>query len=200
MNHTAGVAIYALAWAAFGAAHSALAREHPKYWLKRHTGRWMRLTWNVIAAVQLGGVIWAGRAAIPDPPAFDRPPWLIGAQALSGILGLFVLVLASRSYDMGRFLGISQLRHPEWPDDEPFSAAGPLRWVRHPLYLGLILLLIAATANVRDLATLICATAYIVTGLRFEEAALLQRLGPDYRAYRQRVPALLPWRGRAWPP
>ena len=177
-GYAGGVAVYAVAWAAFGAAHSLLAREGPKRWLKRHTGRWMRLTWNAVAAIQFAGVIWAGRAVMPDPPSFDRPPWLIGAQILSGVAGVFVLVLASWSYDMGRFLGTTQLRHPERPDDEPFSAAGPLRWVRHPLYLGLILLLIGGITNTRDLATLICATGYIVVGLRFEEAALLRRLGP----------------------
>lgn len=196
----AGLAVYATVWAAFGSAHSILARECPKHWLKRHTGRWMRLMWNAIATLQLAAVIWIGRAVIPHPPAFHRPTWLIAAQVLSALLGLLILILASRSYDMGRFLGTAQLRHATWDDDEPFSAAGPLRWVRHPLYLGSILLLVAATANARDLATLVCATAYIVIGLRFEEAALLRRLGPDYQAYRQRVPALLPWRGRAWPP
>ncbi len=70
--------------------------------------------------------------------------------------------------------------------------------MRHPLYLGLILLLLAVTASARDVATLAFATSYILIGLRFEEAALLRRFGAEYRAYREQVPALLPWRGRAW--
>ena len=194
----AGIAAYALAWAAFGLAHSLLARENPKAWLKRHTGRWMRLVWNGIAAVQLAAVIWVGRVAMPDPPAFDRPVWLLASQALAGLLGLLVLWRATDSYDMRRFLGTAQLRGAEVADDEPFRVAGPLRYVRHPLYLGMILLLLAITANTRDVATLLLATAYVLIGLRHEEAALLRRFGAPYSAYRARVPALLPWRGRAW--
>ncbi|MDR3660902.1 MAG: hypothetical protein P4L86_11010, partial [Mycobacterium sp.] len=102
------------------------------------------------------------------------------------------------SYDMRRFLGTAQLRGAEVADDEPFRVAGPLRYVRHPLYLGMILLLLAITANTRDVATLLLATAYVLIGLQYEEAALLRRFGPDYRMYQEQVPALLPWPGRAW--
>jgi protein-S-isoprenylcysteine O-methyltransferase Ste14 len=101
---------------------------------------------------------------------------------------------------MSRFAGITQLRSAGEDDDEPFSARGPLAYIRHPLYAGSILVVLALVRDLRSAETAVFATLYILIGLRFEEAALVRRLGPTYAAYRSRVPALLPWRGRAWKP
>jgi protein-S-isoprenylcysteine O-methyltransferase Ste14 len=189
------VLLYAAAWAAFGAAHSLLARPAPKALLRRHCGRATRLVWNLIAALQLVLVLALARL-IPAPP-FDRPAWLVLAQMALALAGFAILFWSRRSYDLGRFLGTAQLTAP-LDDDEPFSASGPLAYIRHPLYAGGLLLLAALVADARSAWTLLFATLYILIGLRFEERALLRRLGPDYARYRATVPALLPWRGRAW--
>jgi protein-S-isoprenylcysteine O-methyltransferase Ste14 len=189
--------IYGLGWVTFGLAHSLLARERAKGWLKRRCGRAMRLVWNLIALVQFALLLWLGRAVIA-PTAWVRPGWLVGAQIVAGLAGAVLMVVAARGYDMGRFAGISQLLAPDTEDDEPFVAVGAQRFVRHPLYSATILLLAAIVSDALGLATLLFATIYILIGLRFEEAALLRRLGPVYAEYRARVPALIPWRGRAW--
>ena len=41
------------------------------------------------------------------------------------------------------------------------------------------------------------ATGYILAGIRFEERYLRRHLGESYRPYAARVPALIPWPGRA---
>jgi protein-S-isoprenylcysteine O-methyltransferase Ste14 len=109
-----------------------------------------------------------------------------------------VLVGAARSYDMRRFLGLAQLGG-DVADEEPFRADGMLGYVRHPLYLGSILLLAGLVRDSVSAQTAVFATLYFVIGLRFEERALLRRFGAVYGAYRAAVPALVPWRGRAWP-
>jgi protein-S-isoprenylcysteine O-methyltransferase Ste14 len=119
-------------------------------------------------------------------------------QLLIGGIGTAILLASGRSYDMSRFAGITQLRRVGEDDDEPFSARGPLAYIRHPLYTGSILIVLALVRDLRSAETAVFATLYILIGLRFEEAALVRRLGPLYAAYRSRVPALLPWRGRAW--
>jgi len=58
--------------------------------------------------------------------------------------------------------------------------------------------LLAGVGDLRSAATCVLATAYILVGLRFEERALLRRFGTVYARYRAAVPALVPWRGRAW--
>ena len=193
-----GTAAYALAWTAFGTTDSLLAREMPKGAPRRHLGRGTRLGWNLIALVQFALVLAVGRAALPDitwlsPTAIDV------AQIVLGMAGVAVLLASGRSYDMSRFLGLTQLRGVGEDDEEPFSTRGPLAWIRHPLCTGSILIVLALVQDLRSAETAAFAISYIVIGLRFEEAALLRRLGPTYAAYRSRVPVLLPWRGRAWP-
>ncbi|MBN8892630.1 MAG: isoprenylcysteine carboxylmethyltransferase family protein [Rhodospirillales bacterium] len=193
-----GLAAYAAAWASFGAGHSLLARDAPRAALRRVFGRGMRLAWNAIALVHLGLVLWVGHAFVPPLGPAALPAWVQALRLALGLGGVGVMWAASRSYDMRRLLGTAQLAGPEVVDDEPFSARGLLGWVRHPLYSGGILVLLAGVGDLRSAATCVLATAYILVGLRFEERALLRRFGTVYARYRAAVPALVPWRGRAW--
>ena len=47
------------------------------------------------------------------------------------------------------------------------------------------------------LATALWASAYFWLGSRYEERRLVARYGDAYRDYRNRVPAFIPWKGRA---
>lgn len=197
MTLWAGLALYAAGWASFGLAHSLLAREPARAALRRIFGHGMRLAWNATAALHLGLVLWLGHAVVPAlAPAW--PGWFIWVRLLPAAGGLALLFAARRSYDLGRLLGTTQLLGGAGSDDEPFSVRGPLRSIRHPLYTGALLLLLAGVADLRSATTWLLAFAYILVGLRFEERALLRRLGPQYARYRATVPALLPWPGRAW--
>src|SRR6185503_5263841 len=68
--------------------------------------------------------------------------------------------------------------------------------VRHPIYTG-ILLAVYATAALKGTVLGLAGAAVITTGLwmkaRLEEGFLREELGPDYDAYRKRVPMLLPF-------
>lgn len=72
---------------------------------------------------------------------------------------------------------------------------GPYRIVRHPIYTG-ILLAIYATAALKGTVLGLTGAAVITLGLwmkaRLEERFLREELGPDYDAYRTRVPMLMP--------
>lgn len=182
---------YAAAWLAFGAIHSLSSREPAKAALRRLAGRAMRLWWNLLAIAELAAVLAIGHASVPAIP-FDRPIWLVGAQGVLAMAGLVVLVMAARSYDMRRFLGFAQLSG-DAEDEEPFRAGGLLAFVRHPLYLGGVLLLAGLVQDARSLQTTLYATAYILIGLRFEERSLRTTFGADYEAYAARVPALIPF-------
>jgi protein-S-isoprenylcysteine O-methyltransferase Ste14 len=187
----AGTVPFALAWAVFRTTHSLLARDAPKRVLRRHWGHASRLGWNPIAIARFGLVPVVGRTLLPHI-SWPHSPAVVLVQLLTGGIGTAILLASGWSYNMRRYAGITQLRSVGEDGDEPFSARGPLAYIRHPLYIGSILIVLALACDVRSAETAVFATLYIVIGLRFEEAALVRRLGPIYAAYRSRVSALLP--------
>ena len=69
------------------------------------------------------------------------------------------------------------------------------RYVRHPIYLGNILLYFAMPVMTWDrLLLAVGLTTYILIGIQFEERGLIRKIGDPYRDYQRRVPMLLPWR------
>jgi len=82
-------------------------------------------------------------------------------------------------------------------EDEPLRLDGLHRFVRHPLYAAGLLILWGRIGGPFELATAVWGTLYIVIGTAMEERRLARLYGADYTAYRQRVPAYVPWKGRA---
>jgi protein-S-isoprenylcysteine O-methyltransferase Ste14 len=77
---------------------------------------------------------------------------------------------------------------------------GPYALVRHPIYTGLLLALLATMAakgTVPAIAGFACLLGGIWLKARQEEDWLGQELGDPYRAYRRRVPMLLPFGPRS---
>ena len=67
--------------------------------------------------------------------------------------------------------------------------------VRHPQYVGLLLLIVGFLIQWPTILTVLMAPILIRTYVRLarrEEAELLERFGDEYRRYRDRVPALVP--------
>lgn len=186
--------LYALAWASFGAGHSLFAGSG----LRRLFGRADRLAFNLIAVVHLAAVLAVGVVLLGDRPDFGLPPAVAAGMAGVSLLGAVLLLWFLRWYDLGRFSGLTQLRDPAAAARaEPLSTGGPHAWVRHPLYAAGFLLLWGRAVDPLHLATAVWASLYLVVGARIEERRLLALYGEAYAAYRRRVPAFVPWRGRA---
>ncbi len=116
------------------------------------------------------------------------------------MLGVGVLVLALREYDLGLFSGLKQIRAgkqgaPE-DEDEPLVTDGLHRFVRHPLYLGAYMIIWGGAVSDFGLATAVWGSLYLFIGTRHEERSLSALYGEAYADYKRRVPAIIPWKGK----
>ena len=131
----------------------------------------------------------------------EGPPlWIARGCSLLAILIFIWGIHALGSFDA---FGLRPIKaHIRGQSDQPFLflVRGPYRWVRHPLYLCVLMLMWASPEVTADrLLFNVLWTAWIVAGTILEEADLLADFGDVYRDYQRKVPMLIPWRGRMQP-
>jgi protein-S-isoprenylcysteine O-methyltransferase Ste14 len=118
------------------------------------------------------------------------PVWVRWLGVLLGFSLLPFLVWVLRS--IGANISETVLTKSE----HQLVTAGPYRWIRHPLYLGgmTLILSLGLIAGSWLTGTLwLAATAiFRLVVIPAEERNLLAKFGPEYEAYRQRTGALLP--------
>jgi protein-S-isoprenylcysteine O-methyltransferase len=118
-----------------------------------------------------------------------------GAVAWTGV-GLGALGFALRTWSM-RVLGRFYTRTLLTTGDQHVVRTGPYRLVRHPGYLGSILVWIGAAACSANLVSLMAVTAILAVAyahrIRTEERLLVATLGEPYVAYRRESWRLLPF-------
>lgn len=114
-----------------------------------------------------------------------------------------VLMIQSTGATFSRLLGESTPSGRAAPV-EPLALLGPHRWVRHPLYLSLILSLVGWAVFTQSSITLLEAGLFVMwfvlVEIPFEEAELRALYGAPYERYSQRTPQLIPFMPSRWPP
>ena len=79
--------------------------------------------------------------------------------------------------------------------DHHLIRTGPYRWVRHPIYSGLLLAMLGTAISVgllRGLAGTLIGLAAFRMKASLEEAFLTEQFGPEYIEYKKKVKALIP--------
>jgi protein-S-isoprenylcysteine O-methyltransferase Ste14 len=190
----------AMAFVAFAALHSLLARGRPKALLARLAGAHRaRAAYAVLSALGLAGVL-----LVWTPLAGEL--WHARGPAAAALTAGFAacaagMVWAASFVDYPAFLGITALRAARRglvPAPPPFSARGPYAHCRHPMYGFLILTVwVGPVMSAGRLEFAALATLYILAGTHFEEQNLRAELGPVYDEYRAHVPMWIP-RSRPW--
>lgn len=75
----------------------------------------------------------------------------------------------------------------------PFTVRGPYRWVRHPLYFFVLVMVWSQPGMTLDrLVFNLLWTGWIFIGTVFEEKDLVSDFGDAYRQYQRQVPMLIP--------
>jgi protein-S-isoprenylcysteine O-methyltransferase Ste14 len=121
--------------------------------------------------------------------------WLFRAVPLACIAGFVWGVRSLRFFDPFGTSPITNRLRGKQPRPMPLVAAGPYRWVRHPLYLFIVLMIWSYPDLTADrLVFNILWTFWIVVASLLEERDLLAEFGDSYRRYQRRVPMLIPYR------
>jgi protein-S-isoprenylcysteine O-methyltransferase Ste14 len=144
-------------------------------------------------------VIFAGAILIAPWTAQvlgERPTWQAGYYGAYTLIGVMLMGLALTWWariHLGRLWSSAITRK----EKHRVIESGPYAFVRHPIYTGLIIALLATAAIEATLLALLGALL-IILGLwvkaRTEERFLSTELAPEtYESYRRRVPMLVPF-------
>ena len=125
---------------------------------------------------------------LPTGNAWTVPPGLARAGQIGVWLGIGIMVIAAPT--LGR--GLTATPVPN--EHARLRTSGMYRFVRHPIYSGLLLFALARTVASGNLWTATACLALVVlinAKARWEESRLVQRF-PDYGAYSRRTPRFVP--------
>jgi protein-S-isoprenylcysteine O-methyltransferase Ste14 len=188
----------------FAVQHSGMARQSFKARITRVISPAVeRATYVISTNVCLLLLFWQWRTIGGTVWAFADGTGV--ATALRAVnLGGWALAFAA-TYMINHFelLGLQQVvanaRGVRTPEPE-FRHPYLYRWIRHPLYLGFLVAFWATPLmSWGHLLFAAASTGYILLAIQFEERDLIRMFGDRYRAYRQRVPMLLPRPGAGEP-
>ncbi len=185
--------------AAYAMLHSALLTPPAEALAARVFGggtlRWYRLSYNVLA-IALLELQDALLSHLPDRRLYSLSGIWRVALPVASLASLAGLALCLHHTDAAQFLGVRQSGWlHRWMTNHPrrLVDTGPYGVVRHPTYwcmLGVLWLRPSLTQN--RLAANLVYTLYLAVASFLEEKRLIRELGPDYIAYRRRVPRLVP--------
>lgn len=169
----------------FGLQHSGMARDGFKSFLARILApRLERSCYVAASGLVLLVLVWTWQPLGGEP--LWNLPTAFEAVAFTGALSLCALIAWLQPLG---FFGLMEASGPE-----RLLIIGPYRWVRHPQMLALLLFLWGHAQMPMDLLVASGGLSlYLMVAVPLEERGLIARFGDGYRAYRRRVPALLPW-------
>lgn len=141
------------------------------------------------AFVVVGAALWRPLPVDPSPP-IRTLLLLMASILLPTSLATYLWGMSS----LGRMFAPSSGLGVRLSQSPTLVTSGPYSFVRHPMYLAVILAAIASVLLFRTWTTL--CFAIMMPGLavraRREESVLAEEFGPEWAAYSSRVPAWFP--------
>jgi len=186
--------------ALFGLQHSLMARPRFKAWWTRLVPHSIERSTYVLLSSAALILLYVAWRPLTQAIWVAQAAWAVTAWWSIYLFGIVLLLAATFAIDHFELFGLRQVwlnllrRSPASPD---FTVAWFYQYVRHPIYLGW-LLIFWATPHM-TLGHLLFAgamTLYILVAVRYEERDLVSLHGSAYVQYRRRVPMLFPRPGR----
>ena len=168
----------------FALHHSVMARSGAKAWLTRLVPHDLeRSVYVWIASLLFLGVCWLWQ---PLPGMmWDAEGWLHWPLRLVQGFGAWLTIRAAGMISVFELAGVRQANHQRPVE---FKATGPFGLVRHPIYLGWLLLVFASTPmTASKLLFAVVSSAYLFAAIPWEEASLIEAFGEKYQAYQRQV-------------
>ena len=146
-----------------------------------------------VVPLLIGGYLLFKGNRLPDPlnhrviPHFEALAWVGLVLCVAGL----AFCLWAR-FTLGRnWSGVVTLK-----GGHELITRGPYGWVRHPIYTGLLAMLVATLLVLGHIAGIIALPLVFVSlwmKLRYEEKLMLQKFPDEYAAYQQRVKRIIPF-------
>jgi protein-S-isoprenylcysteine O-methyltransferase Ste14 len=173
----------------------------PAFWIAVHpfVGRWRARNKNPFPALV---TIWIGMIAAALLLTRPLRELRIYSTALAFIPAVFlfagaIFIYRRSGHAFGRDNLIGRTELEPTKHEQKLVTTGLHARLRHPIYLGHLLMLTAWTIASGTAAMLAYLVLAIITGtvmIRMEDAELEARFGNDFREYKKRVPAIIPYK------
>lgn len=186
MNYTTLV----IGWILYFALHSVLAAESVKSGIESAVGkgfRYYRLFYSTVSIVGLVALLVVN-SNIPAEHFFESSGVIRYFSLLLTTFGVMLIQISFRVYRLRSFIGFAE-------EESKLRRSGVLDWIRHPIYAGLILVILGFFLFIPNLPTLLscaCMLIYLPIGIYLEEKKMVKAFGQAYLDYRKEIPAIIP--------
>ena len=139
------------------------------------------------------GIVGVFHRTMFTPPVSDKEPLALAASVLAVVAAVSSLWLIMTALKM---LGKEWSLTARLVEGHQLATEGPYAYVRHPIYTGMLGMLVATGLAVSHWAALLGALFVFFIGtiirVRSEEKLLRGAFGEQFEAYARRVPAIRP--------
>lgn len=173
------------AFTIFAGHHSLMARSRAKAWIQTVVPPALERSSYVWVASLLFVALCASWQRVPGV-LYTASGWLGWMLVAIQGAGVVITVAGARVLDGLELAGIRQVTRPARPAD--IRVVWPFTLVRHPIYLGWVLMVFATSPMTVDRAVFaVTSTVYLLISMPWEERSLSAAAGPAYSAYCRQV-------------
>ena len=199
-------------WFIFGFQHSFLAQKFVKNYVGKIFGQnflvfGYRFFYFVSQCI-IFPVFWHLISIVePGKTLFEIPENFLPYLYIINILSQYILLFSVLLVDVNHFIGTKQLylyiknkiKKKELPNENEVKKTKLninylFNIVRHPMYLGIILVFISSSSvfTEKTILNLLCLIIYIEAGIYYEERQLIREYKENYINYKKNTPKINP--------